>query len=388
MPDVLIFEDDPLIGALASDVARMKGLTAGHFLSGAGVLELVQEGRPRLVVLDIMMPGLDGLSACRALRANPATKQVKIVILTAKDSRQDRETALRYGADAFLNKPFDSAVFARTLGHVLGFPQDPAVPAPPSTPSHPVFVTVLRGGVAIQASSLWILLDAGEGLRGWLERQSSPPPVCWVLLSRYEPAAAAELAAAGLFLAAGRTVKLAGPEDPEGSLQRLAPRLCADAGGRRATPLLFPQREGEFSLEPGVAAWALHAQNPGPSMAYRVDIQGRKVVYCPAHEIRAQADGQGEHELEKFRSLFAGADVAICGFRRSASDPRPDEGRERASWEPFVSLARDAGVKRLILLPLGRAQADPSLEARVQALAGEEPAVRAALAVPGQSLVL
>ena len=74
MADVLIFDDDPSVGDLMSELLRGRGLTVSHFLSGAGVVQLVQENKPKLVILDIMMPGMDGLTACRTLKSNPATR--------------------------------------------------------------------------------------------------------------------------------------------------------------------------------------------------------------------------------------------------------------------------------------------------------------------------
>src|SRR5271170_659928 len=122
MPDVLIFDDDPAIGDLAGELLRDRGLTVGHFRSGAGVIQMIQDTKPRLVILDVMMPGMDGYSACQAIQSNPATRQVKVIVLTAKNTTQDRELAQRYGANLFLNKPFDLSVFVSSVSKVLNLP--------------------------------------------------------------------------------------------------------------------------------------------------------------------------------------------------------------------------------------------------------------------------
>jgi signal transduction histidine kinase len=75
---------------------------------GSNVAELVAEHQPDLVLLDWMMPGKDGLSVCRELRANPACKDLKIVLLTARIDEQSKIDALKSGADDFLTKPFSS----------------------------------------------------------------------------------------------------------------------------------------------------------------------------------------------------------------------------------------------------------------------------------------
>lgn len=362
MPDVLIFEDDPTVGDLAADVLRQKGLTVGHYLSGAGVLELVREGRPRLVVLDIMMPGMDGLSACRAIRSDPATRHVKIVILTAKDSRADQETARRYGADLFLRKPFESKAFDRSIGQLLGFPQAPDEGLLSRPPAPPVSAVVLPGAAALQTADLWVLFDAGPGLADWVHRQSRPPREAWLLLSRYEEEVLTDAGAGGVLLAAGCRVKLGGPDDPDHRLQRVAPRLGRGLPGVRATPLLYPQREGEFSLGDGAVAASCYTQHPGTTLAYRVEAGGRKMVYCPAHEVRFDQESWRGHEAWKFRKFFSQADLLIHGYRRSLADPRPTDERGAAAWEPVVDLAAEAGVRRLALVPLPAAAPIPGLE--------------------------
>ncbi|MEE8424485.1 MAG: response regulator [Elusimicrobiota bacterium] len=366
MPDVLIFEDDPTVGDLASDVLRYKGLTVEHHLSGAGVLHRVQEARPKLVILDIMMPGMDGLSACRAIRSDPTTRDIKIVMLTAKNSKQDRDTAKRVGADLYLNKPFDSGVFARDVGALLGFPRDPDLALVPKPPAPPVAVTRLEGGVVLQTALMWILFDAGKGMRDWVYAQAHPPKEAWLLLSRYHEDAVCEINAGGVLLVSGTRVKIGGPDDPDNSLQRVAPKLSAGlpTGGR--TPLIYPQRETEFTLGPAITAVTRYAQHPGTTLAYRVELQGRRVVVCPAHEIHSDPKGWSSHETGKFRELFSAADLLPHSFRRSLADPRPDDDRGSGAWEPVLDLAVEARVKHLVLFPLPASEIRPGLQAKAQ----------------------
>lgn len=350
MADVLIFDDDPSVGDLMSEVLRGKGLTVSHFLSGAGAVQLVQENKPRLVVLDIMMPGMDGLTACRTLKSNPLTRSVKIAVLTAKDFGEDRESALRYGADLFFNKPFDPTGFARSVSKILGFSDAPAVAA---APAPPVVVTILPGAAVLESAALWVIFDAGRGLREWLLKQPQLPKLAWVLLSRYQNPNVAEISALGRLLAAGGRVNLAGPDENEGYLQRCAPPMCATMpDGRRATPMLYPQREGEFGLAPGIRAETRFTQHPGTCLAYRVAVQGRAVVYCPAHEVAPDLASWNKHEWEKFRDLFEDADLLIHGYRRSLIEEAPKDAQGRGAWEPVVDLAGDAAVRHLALVPL------------------------------------
>ena len=339
MADVLIFDDDPSVGDLMGELLRGRGLTVSHFLSGAGVVQLVQENKPKLVILDIMMPGMDGLTACRTLKTNPATRGAKIAILTAKNFSEDQQTAMRYGAELFLHKPFDPGAFAGSIGRLLGIPDAP-VPAMPPAP--PIVVTILPGSVVAESAGLQIIFDAGKGFKGWVEKHAQPTPLTWLLMSRYAPATVAEIAAGPGLLAKGGRLNAAGPDEAESKLQQLAPALCATLkDGTRATPLLYPQREGEFALAPGVRAVSRLTQHGGTCLAYRVELQGRVLVYCPAHEIHPDLARLNKHEHAKFRDLFKGADLLLHGYRRSLVDEAPKD----EALAPLALLALPVAVE-------------------------------------------
>jgi two-component system chemotaxis response regulator CheY len=104
---VLVVDDDPfirkLIATTLEDVAEFELHEAGD---GIEALEVAERERPTLVFLDVDMPRLDGISACRRLRENPGTKNTTIVMLTAAHGDTVERNAEQAGADLFLTKPF------------------------------------------------------------------------------------------------------------------------------------------------------------------------------------------------------------------------------------------------------------------------------------------
>jgi two-component system, OmpR family, response regulator len=88
--------------------------------SGTAALARAAAGRFDAIVLDAMMPGLDGYETCRRLKADPATSAIPVVFLTAKTQRGEIERALALGAVACLMKPFDPMTLARELRTALG----------------------------------------------------------------------------------------------------------------------------------------------------------------------------------------------------------------------------------------------------------------------------
>ena len=81
---------------------------------GLTALKLASAEQPDIILLDVMMPGMDGFETCKRLKADPDTRHIPVVLVTALDGREDRIKGLDAGADDFLTKPLDDAVlFAR-----------------------------------------------------------------------------------------------------------------------------------------------------------------------------------------------------------------------------------------------------------------------------------
>jgi two-component system, OmpR family, alkaline phosphatase synthesis response regulator PhoP len=103
---LLIVEDDPDILLLLAHSLGRAGFAVETLASGASALPTVRRLSPDLVVLDLMLPGLDGLEICRALRSDPATAAVPVIMLTARAEESDRIVGLELGADDYITKPF------------------------------------------------------------------------------------------------------------------------------------------------------------------------------------------------------------------------------------------------------------------------------------------
>ena len=118
---IVIVEDEPELAALVADYARAAGYTADVFGDGAAALDAVRRDPPALVVLDLMLPGLDGLSLCRALRAdaNPVLADLPVVMVTARVEEIDRLLGLEAGADDYLCKPFSPRELVARIKAIL-----------------------------------------------------------------------------------------------------------------------------------------------------------------------------------------------------------------------------------------------------------------------------
>jgi two-component system, OmpR family, alkaline phosphatase synthesis response regulator PhoP len=103
---ILVVEDDPDIAELITLYLEKAGHAVDHLASGDGVLARLKSGDVDLVVLDVMLPGLDGFAVCRAIRADAATAAMPVILLTARGEEADRIGGLELGADDYVTKPF------------------------------------------------------------------------------------------------------------------------------------------------------------------------------------------------------------------------------------------------------------------------------------------
>ena len=127
---VLIVEDEPDIRALVVHHLKREGYQVSAASSGEEALRQVQAAPPDLVLLDLMMPAMDGLEVCRRLRQDPATAMLPIVMLTAKGDEVDRVIGLEIGADDYVVKPFSPKELLARVRAVLRRSR----PAPGATP--------------------------------------------------------------------------------------------------------------------------------------------------------------------------------------------------------------------------------------------------------------
>jgi two-component system, OmpR family, alkaline phosphatase synthesis response regulator PhoP len=106
MPSILIVEDDSDIAELIAHYLRGAGHQVHRIASGAEVMPRLRAHPADLVILDVMLPGVDGLAVCEAIRAEPATSEVAVIMLTARGEESDRVGGLERGADDYVTKPF------------------------------------------------------------------------------------------------------------------------------------------------------------------------------------------------------------------------------------------------------------------------------------------
>ena len=131
MSAILIVEDERDIADLVAHTLQKAGHTTEAVMSGTEALARTRAAHPDLVILDLMLPGMDGLAVCEAMRRDPALAVIPIIMLTARAEEADRVTGLELGADDYVTKPFSTKELVARVGALLRRVQRSAAPDRP-----------------------------------------------------------------------------------------------------------------------------------------------------------------------------------------------------------------------------------------------------------------
>jgi len=121
---VLIVEDEESLLKLETILLTVKGFEVIGAFTGKMAIEKIGVERFDLVLLDIMLPDIDGFEVCRQIRKDPRTAAIPIIMLTGKKSQDDHDRGVSCGADAYIVKPFKSAMIIDEINRLLSLSKD------------------------------------------------------------------------------------------------------------------------------------------------------------------------------------------------------------------------------------------------------------------------
>jgi two-component system alkaline phosphatase synthesis response regulator PhoP len=117
---ILVVDDEIYIVHILDFSLGIEGYEVMTALDGEQALAKVAQERPDLIVLDIMMPKLDGYETCKALKQNPATHDIPVILLSAKGRNVDQKVGFEVGADDYITKPFSPRKLVERINAILG----------------------------------------------------------------------------------------------------------------------------------------------------------------------------------------------------------------------------------------------------------------------------
>ena len=118
-PKILVVDDSPTDRRVVTSVLQRQGYAVVTAADGDEALEKVTLDIPDLIVLDVVMPKRNGFQVCRQLKTTPATKDIKILLLTSKNQESDRFWGIKQGADGYITKPFADEELLNQVAELL-----------------------------------------------------------------------------------------------------------------------------------------------------------------------------------------------------------------------------------------------------------------------------
>ncbi len=328
--DIIVIDDDPMAGELTKDLLSDEGWNVILVDDSLKAVEIIKKVKPKLVITDIMMPGIDGMEICRRIKTNPETKDIKVIILSGKSYEKERQRAMMLGAEQFITKPYNVESFSKLIREILSSSKTPPTPpAPPSPKSkeeysfntsdvkeNTIRITAygIRGlgpqlpqkpseygrqsiCVSVETSNEIFILDAGSGLyQLGKELVSSKKfyPTIWLFLTHFHLDNIIGLPYFEPFLYPEFNINIVGSNDAEKSLKDvIKSNLYSSFSPIPSTPKakinLYEVKEENYEISPNVKLGTMYSNHPTTTMIYFLNIKGIKIAFAPDSEIWEEA---------------------------------------------------------------------------------------------------
>ncbi|MBI4537716.1 MAG: response regulator [candidate division NC10 bacterium] len=362
---VLLVDDDRLILQVSQDALARAGYKTICLENGDQLASTVAALLPDLIVLDIMMPGTDGLSLCRKLRTGAEPYRGPIIVASAKHYRADKLLASEVGANAFLEKPFEPERLVNMVREFLTRKISVRFWGVRGSIPTASRETVGYGGntpcvelqvAGVESIFIW---DGGTGLRelGRSIRGRKEGVRGYLCFSHFHWDHIQGLPFFEPAYVAGNEFTLVGPAQPTADLlQVLSGQMASvyfpvgvEQFGAR---LMFDEIGEGTTMLGGVQFDTLSSFHPGRALIYRLVHGGKRVIYATDNELPPHwmnAGGTAVHEVERFLRFFAEADLLIHDAQYTPEELERRRGWGHSAWTDVVDLAAAAKVKRLVL---------------------------------------
>jgi phosphoribosyl 1,2-cyclic phosphodiesterase/CheY-like chemotaxis protein len=368
METIVLVDDDADIRRIVELRLRMAGYRILTASDGETGLQLIRTEKPRVALLDLMMPRKHGFAVCQEIRSDPGLRSVYIIVGSAKTYAPDIRRAKELGADLYLTKPYDLEALVRVLKEV----------ATASAANLRVRFWGTRGSIAtpgratlryggntacteVRCGDSVLLFDCGTGVREAglsLSREFQGRPIhihIFVSHTHWD-----HIQGFPFFIPAyvpGNRVSIYSLRGSDKSLERVftgqmdASYFPVDLHDMFAQ-LQFVELEGP-PIEIGeVQVSHFYLNHPGLAIAFRVDWQGKSVVYLTDHELYTRLSGDNElnRKLDREIDTFAkGADLYIREAQYTEEEYPAKKGWGHSTWKDAVESAHAASVRRLSL---------------------------------------
>ncbi len=415
-PDIIVVDDDPMVGQLSRDLLTDDGWKVMLIDDSRAAFPAIKQHMPKMVISDIMMPGITGLDICKLIKTDPATKKIKVIIVSGKSYEVEKQRAFQLGADYFLQKPYNVETFSKTVRSIMEGAATSQAPTPPSLapkeeeniPPNPVkpdeiVLTVygLRGlpskltetpskfgrqtmCLSIETDKNIFIFDAGTGIvdlgKDIVSRKRYYKEI-WLFMSHFHLDNAIGLPYFEPIHDPRFIIHIAGPNDPEKSLKEIIrSNFYSSFSPIRSAPKakvdLYQVFEDSYEILPDFKISTMYANHPTSTLIYFINVRGLKIAYAPDSEIWGDATALQDYD-ERLSKFSQGSDIFIHDCHYNDSDYEKMAKRGHSSVSIAAEFAAKNGIKNFMLYNINPdysdEQIDKMLEAAKAAAAKENP---------------
>jgi CheY-like chemotaxis protein len=390
---IIVVDDDPIVGSLTLELLKDAGFEARLIQDSLKAQEEIKRERPALVVLDILMPGIDGLTLLHRLKSDPETAKIHAIIVSGKSFDAEKTRAREYGAELFIEKPYDVESFGTQVAAIMK--TEGVEPAKIEIPLSAATAPATRAGlkvavwgcrsassaaspasarygkrtacVSIELSRQLFIFDAGSGIGplGDELMKDSRFKELWLFLTHFHPDHVEGLASFPCARDASLTLNVIGAGEPEKPLEKMLSEAFEPVFGAEAPSCkieLYEVIEQTYEILPGVRMTSFYANHPGTTLGYVLQTENRKLVYCPDSEVYGEAATALQDYDEKLGGLVRGADLLIHDGSFTDEDYKVRRNTGHSSFLAAVDFAGRNNIKHLVLVHQDAGYADDVLD--------------------------
>jgi len=374
-----IVDDEPMIIALVTALLEDAGHTVRSSTSSVEALDLISVEKPDVVIVDLMLPVMDGFQLCKAIKTNPDLSAVKVVVLSAKTYDFDRAYANKMGADGYITKPVKQDTLLEQLEEIIKACMTLTYWGVRGTLPVPGAGALRYGGntscVTIEVPNKPLLIfDAGSGIKKLSDHiiaSAKGRLTAKVFISHPHWDHINALPFFGPMYINGNEFEVLGPRHGDTTMREL---ISAQMDGiyfpitmREFASRIYFRDLGEETFEiEGIRIRTMLLNHPGNCLGYRVEVAGKSVCYITDNELFLPDNpSYNPGYVERLADFCRGADLLITDTTYTDAEYASKVTWGHSCVSQVASLAHRAEVKTLHLFHHDPDQDDDAIDAKL-----------------------